>query len=534
MAWEAFSLLVKPGQQHLLAGKAASRLDGRPSQLLALGGVCHNLHHADLAAHWYGEALRHAPDMTNWLRDYVNIMGTAEPLEMALYHRPKDLRLLNAAADYYADKPGLPSRKRAEALYRGALELDPTNAWTVMDVGKQMRLQGRGQEVIAFYEDWLARHDRGDFECSLVRASIAKNLLALGKAQESLAIVDPMVSGQQAGVMCIAAEAHEKLGNLPRAQQIYGLAIKRYPSSDFLYAGLASLHWRGGQDVDAAKVVARGRVRMGEQANWYAQDFAKTVGGRDLAGIRAAVSALMQDGCGAWELLRLARQFYSEGNPKAAMMIMDMCPREPGAGGLLLLAEHYGLARLCEGEAAAHALLGRVSPGQETEIFACALYLQGHNEAILELTSNLDAVGPGADFLWLMRVMAWLANNKEPAELGAGIGACFASPKPSHYHAAGRFLLGLLSQDELLAMATDNKKRCELAYYVGLFHRLRGNYAEASDWYAVAQATGQERNGEYRWAYEELLQWTDLGLVNRHRFLVDDLEERLRLDSLGE
>jgi len=79
------------------------------------------------------------------------------------------------------------------------------------------------------------------------------------------------------------------------------------------------------------------------------------------------------------------------------------------------------------------------------------------------------------------------------------------------YHMLTRFLTGLATEKEVLALATDPKKRCEIAYYIGLRAQGEGRYADASDWYRVSIETGLIQNGEYRWAHNTLSKWQSAG-----------------------
>lgn len=59
--------------------------------------------------------------------------------------------------------------------------------------------------------------------------------------------------------------------------------------------------------------------------------------------------------------------------------------------------------------------------------------------------------------------------------------------------------------------ATDPKKRCEIAYYVGLRAQAERRYADASDWYRVTLETGQERNGNTAGRFPHSNRWEQAG-----------------------
>ena len=80
-----------------------------------------------------------------------------------------------------------------------------------------------------------------------------------------------------------------------------------------------------------------------------------------------------------------------------------------------------------------------------------------------------------------------------------------------HYGILGKYLLGMETEEGLLELATDDKRRCEYAYFIGFKAQAEGRYEDASDWYRIATETGLIPNGEYRWARRALMKWKDSG-----------------------
>ncbi len=52
---------------------------------------------------------------------------------------------------------------------------------------------------------------------------------------------------------------------------------------------------------------------------------------------------------------------------------------------------------------------------------------------------------------------------------------------------------------------------------------MKGNFAEAANWYQIAVETQAEGAPEFHWARNELLQWTRVGTDRRNRLLRDDM-----------
>ncbi len=86
----------------------------------------------------------------------------------------------------------------------------------------------------------------------------------------------------------------------------------------------------------------------------------------------------------------------------------------------------------------------------------------------------------------------------------------------------GRYLLGLETEDQLLALARTSERRTQIAYYVGLEAESEGRISDAIDWYRVVLATGDYKKYEYSFAYLALEAWSDT------KYTVDRLEERSR------
>ena len=80
----------------------------------------------------------------------------------------------------------------------------------------------------------------------------------------------------------------------------------------------------------------------------------------------------------------------------------------------------------------------------------------------------------------------------------------YHTPSADYYHALRRHLLGKLSLDDLLGMIRTSKQRCEFAYYIGLAARLKGDFAQAAQWYHLCWETLLQNNGEFHWAENEL------------------------------
>ena len=125
--------------------------------------------------------------------------------------------------------------------------------------------------------------------------------------------------------------------------------------------------------------------------------------------------------------------------------------------------------------------------------------------------------------MWTMKLMAWIECDRTPTELAKVFKVHYAAASQDHYHTIGRFLSGIISTQDLLATIRAPKQRCEIAYYIGFNHRMIGQFDKAADWYLICCETGLMNNGEYHWAADELFWWAHMGILHRHKKIIQDI-----------
>jgi hypothetical protein len=185
----------------------------------------------------------------------------------------------------------------------------------------------------------------------------------------------------------------------------------------------------------------------------------------------------------------------------------------------------YGFLRRSAGLEAASAHFRSSVPPQLRGPALMVMFSRGEYEGLLAEVGDPAGYGPQyAEFIWLQALIASLAHDGAAPAWAEPLRTHYAGPaSPELYFAIGSFLQGALSQEQLLARIANADERCEVAYYLGLAARLRGDYPAATGWYQIAMQTGQEKNGEYHWAGDELFFWSRLGMENRHRLPRDDV-----------
>jgi hypothetical protein len=240
--------------------------------------------------------------------------------------------------------------------------------------------------------------------------------------------------------------------------------------------------------------------------------------------IAKAIEALKASGVDGWDIMALALRYEKRGQPALALALMDGASASNAVSGFETLVTKSEIMRRWRGDAAAAEILApHLRPPLQGR-YLMYLFEEGLYSILLAARIDPDAYPPKhREFVWLMKLMAWLASAPVEDEAAAEVlQQHYRGDSPDHYHAIGRFFLGTLSREDLLKKIKTPKQVCEVTYYLGFAERLAGNFDAAANWYQICLETGLWRNGEYRWALSELNLWALLGADQRHRRLSDD------------
>jgi lipoprotein NlpI len=131
-------------------------------------------------------------------------------------------------------------------------------------------------------------------------------------------------------------------------------------------------------------------------------------------------------------------------------------------------------------------------------------FAQQADPVVWGLASAPEGTGETADYCWLMRAASSVRSRDSDPAHQAALRQRFEVDRPQFYHQVGRYLLGLSSEQTVIAAATTSQSRQELPFFLGFKAQVEGRYADAVTWYRAAVETGEPRMGEYRWSYDEL------------------------------
>lgn len=526
--------------------RLAPHLDTRPHHLWKLGSLARS-HLMDLkmAETITRNALRVSPSGDRGLTGWFAVFTADAPLlesYLALPHLQPELKSFTLRQ---CIRGNLLPPERIEREFKTLIDANPNN-WEVReDYVKFLEKDGRYEDIRSVITDWLNRNVRtGGLERLFAQGALAnafykeeryeegwKVIAPLVEKQQTPAleavatllekagmtdegrdkdagkVVGPLVESQQAGIMKIAAMLLEKMGKPDEAKEMAANMVARYPDTLWCRVFEAGLSWRQGRYEDAAATLKSFPHKIG------AIEFRRDIGREFLAAFGdlpkekgiAAFSALLRSGFGHIELLGLAVELRKAGKSELAFDISSQL-RGNGLENLVYIVDSYGSLKEWKGKDAALGWLARSIPPQMMNPSSIFFYREKEYDLLWDFIRNPEK-GEHADCVWLMRAAASVRIGAEKDPHRQTLVDHYRNDPRGHYDVIGRFLLGLATESEALSLASDPKKLCETAYYVGLKCQGEGRYEDASDWYRVAIETGRIQDGEYRWAYDTLYLW---------------------------
>jgi hypothetical protein len=256
--------------------------------------------------------------------------------------------------------------------------------------------------------------------------------------------------------------------------------------------------------------------------------------------MRAAVGELINTGAGFDEIHNLAMHYAHIGKTSVALDFLDKAPAADAVQEMEKTVSRYVIIAMKQGELKATQFLADSVPHGSGKLLAQVLYTRGLLEPILAefLVPELHPAG-SRERVWLYRAAAWMALGKKLRFMGDLLALHYKEgyqpeggpEEPSQqieavYHAAGRYLMGNLTEEELLEVSSDPGHRCVFTYYIGFRMRMNENYTGSTRWYQLCRKTLDQGRLEYRWAAQELAWWKQSGLRNRNRLWSNPLGAR--------
>ena len=359
---------------------------------------------------------------------------------------------------------------------------------------------------------WLASHgpDRG-FDHIFAATKLAGLYQRMGRLPEAYALLEPLQSSYQLGVLQRSALIALGLGRIDDAEELAGRVVDRYPGSPYARATLAEVRWaqRRNEDVPAVLNDSQHPLSPSDWRHVVGPAFARVFGRRPSSEGDSAFEALAHGGVPAKLLTTIPSAAADSGFlPLALALKQRLLP--PVGGDDAEAVEFYRYIVAVRGPVAGRAwLAARWSP-LEARRQALSIYRNG----LYDLLWNLDVApdeGAEGSYYWLLRALAWLQDPKRNPARRAQLMAFYRRPDARFYHLAGRCLLHMEPPEALLTAATTPHRRAEVSYYLGIKALSERRYRDASDWLRVTVETNSVRDWEILWAKDLLTRWTGAG-----------------------
>lgn len=496
--------------QMLVAAKAlAARLDDRVSHRKILAGVAYDtLYDLPLTERLYANSAEvgEDPDLLIWHAKFTGNVDVLREL-MERKHLP-----LNDRVDIpdHLRRLGA-SEAEVDAAYLQLTSEQPDN-WIVqkeyVDYLEQARRYRDAREHVQL---WLDRNAaKGGFSYMVATTAVARQLYHERRYKEGLRVIEPVMENIRSGAAERAARLFDKLGQRDKALAFARTVVEAHPDFTHGLGLLVGLHWRYGQYAEAAQLIKNWRYKIGpwEWRKDLGEPFVEAFGA-DSAGGTAAFSALIEAGVSPFDLRELVPPVRKAGHHELAF---NMASRLNGSGlaGLEFKLRAYKSLSAWRGETVALEWLRKQLPPQALNMSSVIAYTESYFDLLWDLIPQPE-LGEYADAVWLYRAAALLQQPGEHKLRREAVLAYLASSGGSFYDALSAHLLGQKSETEVLALATDANKRCEVAYFLGVRAMSENRFHDASDWFRVAAETGLIRMGEYRWAGNQLRAWDRKG-----------------------
>ncbi len=357
---------------------------------------------------------------------------------------------------------------------------------------------------------WLRKNGDDDyFPFLFARTAAARMLQQLGRPDEALELVYPLVESWQAGVLNRTALILAELGRFGEAEQTARALSARYPQLAFAHGCLAQVLWTAGKNQPAAELLRRA-VRFPSDA-WresFGKPFAEVFRGRPEEA-QEAFGTLMRLGIAPWLLEQLIVPVDRQGDHQLAFQLQSMLKPSAEVGSLSLPVRAFVYLEQAQNRKAAVEWLRQALPENRVNPAGMWMFREQQYGLLWDLIPRPED-GECGECVWMLRAAAVLVDEQAAARRPE-VEARLQAGGQGIYWDIGRYLLGMLDEQALLAHSEGSREECEIAYFIGFKAMAEGRLRDASDWFHVAELTGQQQTLEYRLALDQLYRWWSEG-----------------------
>ena len=490
------------------AGKAYSRvLDARIANRFDLASIArfdtHDLARAD---RYYRSILRQAPHemgLAEWMTSYEEDPDSliAMVRNPALDHDDR----VDGVNRLVGWKPAIDD-ETLRGLAHQVMDEDPGDWASRETYAAYRRDRGELAEARSVVQDWLDRNEGGEgFPRISAHTAMARIEMKAGRHDEAWRWIRPVAQSYQAGALGTAALVLEAQGEHDEARDYGERLVDRYPGSAYGRSVLAEILWR--QDrFDEVPALLQAKGHEPTHAEWrreVTKAFLSAFAERPVDDARRAFAALLAAGIPTYTLENLPAGISGGGRLDLAFALQaDLAPtRALGSYRQPLWA--YGWLRETKGEAAALAWVRPRLPSDRLNALSLEIFGSGRavqRELLWTLVEHPES-GPNASTVWLMRAAAWVLDGQpDDAHRRALAAYLRGGARGDDYRTMAGYLMGLETEETMLALAVTSQRRAEVAFYVGLMAQVEGRLRDAVDWYRVSVDTEETSEYEQQWA----------------------------------
>jgi hypothetical protein len=486
------------------------RMDTRVSHRISLANIAFSvLIDLRLAEKLYISAVEIGPSGYSNLKNWVyKFTGNHEKL-MEFLHSNKTKPYSCAEILKYMSEKGEIDDKTIRGEYNRLIKKHPDDWYLRKYYAEYLEKTERYAGARKTLRDWLDRKvDTGGLEYIVAYEGIARAYQKEGKLKEAFNALAPVMDSMKGSMMLLTASLFDELGGTEEADEIYRMNLERYPDSFNSMAGYAKFLWAHKKYEQAATLIKTWPypIRVYQWSGSLGKYFSEVFSNKPVDEGLAAFDTLIKAGNSHWNLQYIPREVFSEGGNSELACKMQSRLRWSGQGDYVLRIDQYRYLKGWQGKEAALGWLRKAIPPQMLN-FSSMLFYQFKEFDLLWDFIEKPVEDGSAVAVWLVRAAASVKLGQEDDPHREELIKYFEENKDDGYAMMGRYLIGLISEDELLSLASNSKRRCEIPYFLGVRAQAEGRYEDASDWYRVAIETGLMENGEYRWAFNVLSSW---------------------------
>ncbi|MCE9627775.1 MAG: hypothetical protein K8R56_07660 [Candidatus Eisenbacteria bacterium] len=511
--FEALSLMHSYGTSPMRVAtrSLAARIDTRPSYMIDYA------EHTQLQVMW--------PELTEKLYSHAAACagGTRTSAHLLLALMREDHAGLAAAANDPGAEPSETARMlrvclaadssvapQVLARYAPLAAAPGATLGLVQSYAKMLDSRGRYAEAERVMAAWIATCDSTSdaLDMTIATTTLARMQRMQGRIADALTTIEPEMNSMQKGAMHEAAVLLLAHGREREAFALAEQARARYPQSPRAQVFPVLLMWRAGRDADAARALAqpdaKDRFDKGELAEGFAEVF-----GRRHDAARAALDAMRGVVPSIYPLLWQLSSVYSRSNDLA--FAAELARRSNGGSGANRaygLVEVYG--RIADAAGADSALVWLNTQYMAVDIrefVAGRLLVQGQARAARAVLAA-DPACAGNEYAVLLRASAWRLEGARDAAERDSLHTMLAAIKPGAYERLARYMLGEITESDALQLAADRKRQNEVWFFCGLRAWADGRANDAVTWLVLCEEAGMTSDGEYLWAHDRLLNWS--------------------------